>query len=150
MTGRVSVHSRCAWLLAVPRQRVRQLLSAMLACSPCPWQHVELHIVRDGAMAAYNSQHLGCTGPTNILSFPACASPPCVDTPHEAPALQDDTAALILSVDTAHREAFLYGQVPEDYIVWLLAHGMGHVMGYDHGEAMDALCSRLYKAARNC
>lgn len=149
MTGRVSVHSRCAWLLAVSRQRVRQALGAMLACSPCPWQHVELHIVRDGAMAGYNSRHLGCTGPTNILSFPACEYPLRAEDPHGASGQQGDIAALILSVDTAQREAFLYGQDPEDYLVWLLAHGMGHVMGYDHGEAMDALCSRLYEAARN-
>lgn len=137
MTGKVNLYSSCAWLLPVPRRQLCRALGAMLACSPRPWQAVELHIVRDSAIAAYNLRHLGCAGPTNILSFPTC------DNNHES----DDVATLILSIDTARREAFLYGQDRATYVLWLLAHGMGHLMGLDHSPEMDKLCEQLFTAA---
>lgn len=140
MTSKVSLHSQCAWLLPVPRRQVQRALSKMLAHSPRPWQSVELHLVRDAAMAVCNIRHLKCSGPTNILSFPACGVS-LVDSDN------DDVATLILSVDTAQREAFLYGQDFATYIFWLLAHGMGHLMGLDHSPEMDAVCERLFASA---
>ena len=46
---------------------------------------------------------------------------------------------LVLSVDTLAREAFLYNQDRREYTVRLLAHGLLHLMGHDHGPEMDAL-----------
>lgn len=140
MKGQVSLSASCAWLLPVPRRQLCRVLGAMLALSPRPWQNVELHLVRDSVIAACNARHLGCAGPTNILSFPAS----CDSMPGTA---SDNIATLILSVDTAQREAFLYGQDLATYVFWLLAHGMGHVMGYDHSPEMDKLCEQLFAAA---
>ena len=86
---------------------------------------VELFLLDDAAIADANARHLGCTGPTNILSFPGGADAPGV---------------LLLSLDTLHRECLLYGQDPSEHAVRLLAHGMGHLCGLDHGPDMDALC----------
>ena len=86
---------------------------------------VELFLLDDAAIADANARHLGCTGPTNILSFPGGADAPGV---------------LLLSLDTLRRECLLYGQDPSEHAVRLLAHGMGHLCGLDHGPAMDALC----------
>lgn len=55
--------------------------------------------------------------------------------------------SLVFSVDTLHRETLLYGQDPEEHCLRLLAHGLGHLAGYDHGPEMDELCSEMLSAA---
>lgn len=88
------------------------------------WE-VDLRIVDDREMAELNGQFMGCLGPTNVLSFPSA----------EKPWLGD----LVLSAETLAREAFLYNQDIHAYTVRLLAHGLLHLMGHDHGPEMDGL-----------
>lgn len=138
MKGQVSVQSDCAWLLPVPRQQVACITSAMLGISPCPWLQVDVQVVRDGRMAQLNRQHMQCSGPTNVLSFPSSQNPQCDEPSDKA------VGTLIMAVDTVRREAVLYGQDAAEYTVWLLAHGMGHLMGHDHGPDMDSLCAEFF------
>ena len=93
---------------------------------------VLLVVSNDGETAGLNARALGCTGPTNILSFPG-----------EGRRLGD----LFLSADTLARECVLYGQDHTRHAVRLLAHGMGHISGYDHGPEMDCFCTMLEEAA---
>ncbi len=97
----------------------------------------DLHLVGDADMARRNAEFMGCVGPTNVLSFPAG---------EQGVAGEEDEAGqepwlgeLVLSVDTLEREAFLYGQPPREHLVRLLAHGVLHLAGHDHGELMEAL-----------
>ena len=104
-------------------------LQAMLAVPAAPEQaqapeNVELYLLDDAATAKANAMHLGCTGPTNILSFPGGPGIP---------------GALLLSLDTLQRECLLYGQDPGEHALRLLAHGMAHLCGLDHSEQMDAV-----------
>lgn len=93
---------------------------------------VDLYLLTDAAMARANARHLGCAGPTNVLSFPG------------APGM---AGMLLLSLDTLGRECLLYGQEPREHLLRLLAHGMGHLAGLDHGPEMDALSAVCEKAA---
>lgn len=86
---------------------------------------VALRVVDDQAMADAHMHFMGCLGPTNILSFPA-------DT-------GEHLGDMLLSSDTLYREAFLYNQDTFAYTVRLLAHGLLHLMGYNHGQEMDVL-----------
>ncbi|GAB1409583.1 rRNA maturation RNase YbeY [Desulfovibrionales bacterium] len=103
-------------------ERIFMHLAEVFGLEACS---VGLKIVDDQAMAQVHSQFMGCCGPTNILSFPAAEDTHLGD--------------MILSADTLSREAFLYNQDTCVYTVRLLAHGLLHLMGYDHGPAMDAL-----------
>jgi probable rRNA maturation factor len=94
---------------------------------------VRLHLVRDGGMTALNAARSGCPGPTNILSFPD--SPP-------------GSGDLVLSLDSLRRESLLYGQRPAVYALLLLAHGLAHLQGYDHGPEMENLCRNMLAAVR--
>ena len=96
----------------------------------CPSEalSVVLIVAGDGDIAEVNARNLGCSGPTNILSFPG-----------EGRSL----GTLFLSADTLEREAVLYGQDTELHARRLLAHGMGHIMGFDHGPDMDDFCAYL-------
>ncbi len=86
----------------------------------------ELQLVDDGEIARLNQEFLGCTGPTNVLSFPSESED------------EDDVSlgSLALSVDALSREADLYGQPPVAHLARLLAHGILHLAGYDHGDEM--------------
>lgn len=88
---------------------------------------LELSILDDADMAALNRDFLGLLGPTNVLSFPAASSRPGLAA----------TASLALAVPTICREARLYGQDLQGYTLKMLAHGLAHVFGYDHGPLMD-------------
>lgn len=138
------------WLLPLPRAILSQSLQAMLEAAGEAWRSVELYVVRDGRMAEENMLHMGCIGPTNILSFPAEDIGPdrAQQSGLSGIALGMETApsTLLLSVDTLRRECVLYGQDTEQHTLRLLAHGLGHVLGYDHSAAMDALCSRMWVA----
>ncbi len=90
---------------------------------------VNVALYGDAAMERLYGAFLGCAGPTNVLSFPS---------------EEDDAGGeLVLSLETAAREAFLYGQDLEEHVWRLLAHGVLHLAGFDHGPAMDAMTESL-------
>ena len=106
-----------------------------------------LTLTDDRDIAAVNAEFLGCTGPTNVLSFPAADG-------GDEPAVRidgDDLGELVLSVDTLVRETELYGQEPVEHLARLLAHGILHLAGFDHDEVMfdltDAAVDRVVLAA---
>ena len=89
---------------------------------------VQLIVAGDGDIASVNLRNLGCSGPTNILSFPGEAG---------------ELGTLFLSADTLERESVLYGQDVTVHARRLLAHGMAHIMGFDHSPEMDEFCAWL-------
>lgn len=127
-----------AWQLPLSRRDLLLAIEAMLqalaqAGAQIP-SGVDLHLLDDGRMSALNKKFMACQGPTNVLSFPGG---------------QAAAGILLLSLDTLARECLLYGQPAVRHALRLLAHGMGHLAGLDHGPAMDALCVRCLAAAEN-
>ncbi len=117
----------------ISRQEWRIWLAAMRqAAFPNALPAVELLVTGDGEVAMANARLLGCTGPTNILSFPAG---------------RGGVSSLLLSAVTLDRECVLYGQDKGAHARRLLAHGMGHLAGLNHGPAMEEFCGRLESAA---
>jgi len=118
--------------LGLSGREARELVGRLLAALGLGGEGVEIRFVDDGEIARLNGEFLGLPGPTNVLSFPA-------DTPGYL-------GELALSVDTLMREAALYGQEPVRHLARLLAHGLLHLAGYGHGEAMDALTDMAVEA----
>ena len=90
----------------------------------------------DQAMAALNQGFRGKPGPTNVLSFPAPAS--------ARPHLGDVAVAHGVTA----REAAEQGKPLADHLLHLVAHGVLHLVGYDHeseaeAESMEALERRV-------
>ncbi len=98
---------------------------------------LSLSLLDDPGIALLNAKYLGCQGPTNILSFPEAD-----------PARSGSLGALFLSAETLVREAFLYGQDPHRHLARLLAHGILHLAGFEHGPEMDALTDLAVDAVR--
>ncbi len=131
----VTVYNRVGFLCPLPKRHLEKLLKHMLATQMELMHDLVLYVVDDGGIMDLQKKHMNCQGPTNILSFPsgACSNSSFNALPH----------TLILSVHTLQRECLLYGQNVDEHLVRLLAHGIGHIAGYDHGPEMSALCEKL-------
>ncbi|MBX5482336.1 MAG: rRNA maturation RNase YbeY [Myxococcaceae bacterium] len=68
---------------------------------------------------------------TDVLSFPAGELPRGVPGPKP---LGD----VVISLDTAHRAARAYERTVEDELRRYLAHGLLHLLGYDHEQSAAA------------
>ena len=90
----------------------------------------QLNIVltTDAAIADLNSRYRHHDKATNVLSFP-------FDENNEFPAQLAELKELgdvIISYDRAIAEAGEYGCGVQDRMDWLIAHGVLHLLGYDH------------------
>ena len=131
------------------RTELGELAATLLDALGLTGRTFELKLVDDREIARLNSEFLGCTGPTNILSFPAHDAEAGEETGGEIgdPGDQAFLGELALSVDALARETDLYGQDPLEHLARLLAHGLLHLAGFDHGEVMfdmtDAAVDRV-------
>lgn len=89
---------------------------------------VALLLVDEPTIAALNEQHLGKTGPTDVLAFP-------IDAPEEAlpdvPAILGD---VVLCPAIATGQAPTFGRSGHDELRLLTVHGLLHLLGMDHAE----------------
>lgn len=128
-------YAAVGWLSPFTNRETEKILTGMLACAgACDIGDVELHFVDDAAISRINAEYLACPGPTNIITFPGHGEMPGV---------------IILSLDCLARECRLFGQDRETHFIRLLAHGVGHLAGLDHGIGMSRLEEACALAAYN-
>jgi len=89
----------------------------------------------DEEIAGLNRQYRGKEGPTNVLAFPMRETPPAGT---DAGMLGD----IVISLDTAHREAGACHTTLPETVFRLLVHGLLHLLGYDH-EKSDEEAGRM-------
>jgi len=97
---------------------------------------VSVSLTDDDTVADLNLRFRGKPGPTNVLSFPALES--------ARPFLGD----VILAFGVCAREAAEQGKPLAHHLQHLVAHGVLHLVGYDHqteteAEEMEALERRI-------
>ncbi len=102
-------------------KRARQILDAL----GFPDAQLSVLIVDDDQIASLNQNYLNHAGPTNVISFPMQEGPFSEITP-------DLLGDVVISADTAHREAVDAGISITARIYQLLIHGILHLVGYDH------------------
>ena len=90
-------------------------------------QNPELSIlfVDDNEIAVLNEKYLNRQGPTDVISFPMMDG----SYPEVSPALLGD---VVISVETAARQAAERGTDLLTELTLLLTHGILHLLGYDH------------------
>ncbi|MDL2307385.1 rRNA maturation RNAse YbeY [Desulfovibrio sp. OttesenSCG-928-C06] len=95
-----------------------------------------------------NNSAAGCSGPAGSSNTPRQGG--SLSIFGALPLMPEDTAYLgwlALAPDTMRREAVLYGQELGAHTLRLLAHGFAHLLGYEHGEAMDNASNSAAEAA---
>jgi probable rRNA maturation factor len=73
---------------------------------------VSLAIVGDKAMSAMNRRYRGKNRPTDVLSFP-------------------ELNEIIIDYAQIKRQAKNFGKKPENELIFILVHGLLHLIGYD-------------------
>jgi probable rRNA maturation factor len=90
---------------------------------------LSLSLVRDPAIRKLKREYFGIDAATDVLSFPAG------DFPGPGPRPLGD---IVISLDTAKRNAKEFGVTFETELALYLAHGMLHLLGHDHQRPKDA------------
>lgn len=104
------------------RTRSEQLLHLLRLES----SEVSVVLMGDAEMASYNLQYRKKQGPTNVLSFPATLTDDGFVIP------EAELGDILISVDTARREATEQHRTLHQRLLELIIHGLLHLTGYDH------------------
>jgi probable rRNA maturation factor len=96
---------------------------------------VSLHLVGDEAMRELNREHRGLDEPTDVLSFPLHdpTGMRFVLPPDQASSLGD----VVISWPRVLAQAAEFGHSPERELAYLVAHGVLHLLGYEHEQEPD-------------
>jgi probable rRNA maturation factor len=108
----------------------RRLLSKLGAKSRLPSPSLSILLCGDARMRSLNRRWRRLDRPTDVLSFPS----------GERLTLGD----LVIDVPYARRQARLHGHATARELQILLAHGLLHLLGYDH-ETDDGTMFRLQR-----
>jgi probable rRNA maturation factor len=93
-----------------------------------PDGEISILLVDDPQIAILNQKYLDRRGPTNVIAFAMCEG----EFAHLTPHLLGD---VVISMDTASREAQDAGLNQTSRFNELLVHGILHLFGYDHEDS---------------
>ena len=96
-------------------------------------------VVDDATMEVLNHTYRGVPGPTDVLAFPM--------TEGRFGKLSPDLLGdVVISAETAERQARETGRGLRDELAHLLVHGILHLVGYDHGTTQER--QRMWRKQR--
>lgn len=91
---------------------------------------VSILLTDDAHIAQLNSQYRHVEGPTDVLSFSQTEG-----DEEPIPGMEDNVLGdVVISVETAQRQAAEQANSLESEMDMLLVHGLLHLLGYDHAE----------------
>ncbi|MCR5041935.1 MAG: rRNA maturation RNase YbeY [Clostridia bacterium] len=100
---------------------------------------ISVKFTTDEGIHALNKKYRGVDRPTDVLSFPA-ADPGEWETGPDGMVILGD---IVISIDTAVRQADEYGHSLQREIAFLTVHSMLHLLGYDHvGSSLERVRMR--------
>lgn len=108
-------------LVSVSSRLVRRAVHAVLAGEGARRAIISVAIVDDSTIHKLNREYLAHDYPTDVLSFLLDGSP------------QQPEGEVIVSAETALRQASEYDSAPIDELLLYVIHGTLHLMGYDDG-----------------
>jgi probable rRNA maturation factor len=128
---------------------VRRIGERMLAELNIQGAELSILLTNDAFIHELNREHRGKDKPTDVLSFPLMDPDDERLTTLEGGPLGD----VVVSLDTASRQAKQRRHPLLEEVRFLLGHGILHLLGYDHEtdaeeKEMDALTRRLVKASK--
>jgi probable rRNA maturation factor len=102
----------------------------------CPEAELSITIVGDRSIRTLNRDYLGRDKATNVISFAMQEG--------EFGAINPEVLGdVVISADTAAREAEEAGESFLSRLYFLLLHGILHITGYDHERSGEAEAARM-------
>jgi probable rRNA maturation factor len=148
----VLITRRAPGSVSLSVRAVAAMARAMLAALDLESSELSILLTNDDGIRRLNREHRDKDRATDVLSFPQSEfRRPLVPRRGQNLAVLGD---VILSLDTAARQARGRRRPLEDEVRFLLAHGLLHLLGYDHrfpGEkkVMTARTRQLVRACRS-
>ena len=115
--------------------------------------------VDEHEIAELNHQHMGATGPTDVLSFPIDGTDAEIVLDGEPPSRGPDRPPIdlaeiplllgdiVICPAVAARNAPTHAGTLDDELALLVVHGVLHVLGMDHAEPAEAAAMRAAELA---
>ena len=111
--------------IRIVKKRVREVAGAILAAVGCTSVELSILFVDDKGIHTLNREYRKKDKPTDVLSFPMREG--------EFGDLNPDLLGdVVISLDTAKRQAEERGEALEEELNFLLTHGILHLLGFDH------------------
>jgi len=131
--------------------RLEAVGRAALAAEGMP-DHAEVAVtlVDDEEIRVLNRDYRGKDAPTDVLSFPLWEPEEVADIrahPERYPERPLLVGDVVISVETAARQAEEYGHGLERELAYLCVHGMLHLLGYDHEDEAARAAMRAREEA---
>ena len=114
----------------IPNRKIKRMIEKVLKDLACESNEVSILFTDDLHMEDLNRRYLSREGPTNVLAFPMSGDPP-MDS------ISGMLGDVVISVDTAIREAEGNKEPLDMTIYRLLIHGILHLMSYDHERSQE-------------
>jgi probable rRNA maturation factor len=123
-------------LLKVRKMPLRNVARRILSASACPEARLSILLVDDAGIRELNRTWLGKDRPTNVISF-------AMQEGEGAGVQADLLGDVVISAETAARDAAAAGVPFEHELYFLLLHGILHLLGYDHERGSAAAARRM-------
>jgi probable rRNA maturation factor len=107
------------------RNRIRKRVKKLLSALECDRAEVSLVFVDDDEMQTLNRTWRAKDRPTDVLAFSQREG-------RSPPVSEDLLGDVVISVETAERQARERGENLEDELDLLIIHGILHLLGYEH------------------
>lgn len=107
---------------------LEQLSERLLHLLSLQNKNTSVILMSDDEIASYNSKYRNKKEATNVLSFPAYNDGD--NLPSEI--TQNELGDILISIETAEREAQQERKTLNDRLMELIIHGLLHLQGYDH------------------
>ncbi|MEE2779513.1 MAG: rRNA maturation RNase YbeY [Myxococcota bacterium] len=114
-------------------QLVEERARSLMEASGCGDRELSLVLTDDPRIAVTNETWRGVSSPTDVLSFPMDEGEVL-----SSGGAQDPLGDVMISLDTAGRQALEHGLTMEEEVTFLLVHGFCHLLGHDHAEPEEA------------
>ncbi len=115
--------------VAVSLPAVRAFIGRLQSALGLERREFNVCFVNDREIRRFNARYRGQRKPTDVLSFPWGEGSPSPDNGRE---LKNFLGDVVISAETAERNARARRHAVAQEIRWLILHGVLHLLGYDH------------------
>lgn len=124
--------------MKIDNRRIRGKVTRLLRLIDCVEKEISITLVDDEAIRLLNRQYLRLDKPTNVLSF-------SLEEGECGKVNPDLLGDIVISADTALRDAKRGGFTLEEEILFLIIHGLLHLTGYEHVRTSRANALKMKK-----
>ena len=127
--------------IKIDKRKIRVKVTQLLKLTGCVNKEISITLVDDEAIQRINKQYLSKDRPTNVISFSLQEG----EFGDINPEMLGD---VVISVDTAIRDADKGNLSFDEEIFFLIIHGLLHLLGYNHVNTSKANTLKMKQKER--